>query len=62
MTAHRDHTFRQIMKNDTTGDPWQQNDGSRHPLYMECIDLCVITVAGEQIHDTVVKIRYRDFP
>ena len=28
---------------------------------MERSDLCVIFVAGEEIHDTVVKIRYRNF-
>ena len=61
MTTNHNRTIGQIMKNDTTGDLWQQNDGSRHSLYMERSNPCVIFVIGEQIDDTVVKIRYRNF-
>ena len=58
VTTNGNYTLRQIMEDNTAADLWQQNDGSRNSLYMERSDLCFILVAGEQIHDTVVKIRY----
>ena len=61
MTPNHDHTIRQIMKNDTAGDLWQQNDGSRNSLHVERSDLCVVFVAGKHIYNTTVKVRYRNF-